>query len=256
MLTGVDRLASIDAFGAWLRAHPRFVAGCDFPFGLPRAFVAAQGWACGGEPCVWPAMVRRAAALSRAELVDRCRAFVAPRPAGARFAHRRTDGPAGSSPSMKWVNPPVVLMFHAGAPVLLEAGVDLPCLNAGDPMRVALEAYPGMLARDVLGRRSYKADDRRRDDAARRTNRRALVEALVLGRHRSGIALAIDDASAEAMIAESSADTLDAAICAVQAAWGWQRRARRHGLPHDVDPCEGWIVGAPEGAPAARAGVA
>ena len=48
---------------------------------------------------------------------------------------------------MKWVNPPVVLMLHAGAPRLLAANVTLPGLHRGDPSRIALEAYPGMLAR-------------------------------------------------------------------------------------------------------------
>ena len=34
---------------------------------------------------------------------------------------------------MKWVNPPVVLMLHAGAPRLLAAGVTIPGLCRGDP---------------------------------------------------------------------------------------------------------------------------
>jgi hypothetical protein len=36
---------------------------------------------------------------------------------------------------------------------------------------------------------------------------------------------------------------LDAVLCAVLAAWGWQRRDANYGLPaHDA--LEGWIVGA------------
>lgn len=61
---------------------------------------------------------------------------------------------------MKWVNPPVAFMLHAGVPRLLEAGVVLPGLHepgatatAGNEdgttaRRVALEAYPGLLARE------------------------------------------------------------------------------------------------------------
>ena len=45
---------------------------------------------------------------------------------GGKFAHRATDGPAGSSPSMKWVNPPVAFMLHAGVPLLIDAA------SAGD----------------------------------------------------------------------------------------------------------------------------
>ena len=48
--------------------------------------------------------------------------------------------PAGSSPSMKWVNPPVAYMLHAGVPLLMGAGLHLPSLHAGDASRVALDA--------------------------------------------------------------------------------------------------------------------
>ena len=61
---------------------------------------------------------------------------------------------------MKWVNPPVAYMLHAAVPLLLEAGVHIPGLHEGDPQRVALEAYPGLLARELIGRRSYKSDDK------------------------------------------------------------------------------------------------
>ena len=246
-LEGFDRLDTLAAFDRWLaaddaspaRASP-WVAGCDFPFGLPRDFLAAQGW-----DRDWAGSIAAVAALSRADLVERCRAFCAARPMGARFAHRATDRPAGSSPSMKWVNPPVVLMLHAGATRLAAAGVDLPGLRRGDPSRVALEAYPGMLARELLGRRSYKNDDPRRDDAGRREARTTLVSRLRRGDHRLAIPVTLDEAQVDALVAESSADSLDAVICAVQAAWGWQRRDRRYGLPDAIDPLEGWIVSAP-----------
>lgn len=246
-LEGFDRLDTLAAFDRWLAADDAsparastWVAGCDFPFGLPRDFLAAQGW-----DRDWAGSIAAVAALSRADLVDRCRAFCAARPMGARFAHRATDRPAGSSPSMKWVNPPVVLMLHAGATRLAAAGVDLPGLRRGDPSRVALEAYPGMLARELLGRRSYKNDDPRRDDAGRREARATLVSRLRRGDHRLAIPVTLDEAQVDALVAESSADSLDAVICAVQAAWGWQRRDRRYGLPDAIDPLEGWIVSAP-----------
>ena len=89
-------------------------------------------------------------ALSREQIRDAFAAFCAARPVGGKFAHRATDGPAGSSPSMKWVNPPVAYMLHADLPLLLDAGVYLPGLmppGTGDAQRVALESYPGLLAR-------------------------------------------------------------------------------------------------------------
>ena len=241
------RLPTLDAFEQWLATPDTWVAGFDFPFGLPRPFLQAQGWGVSADPSAphpaWAEVTARVAALSRPELLARCRAWAHPRPAGAKFAHRATDRPAGSSPSMKWVNPPVVLMLHAGAPRLLAAGVTIAGLHRGDPSRIALEAYPGMLARQVTGRVSYKSDDPRRDDAGRRRAREAIVAALASGSHP--MALAVDFATGlrEPCLDDASGDTLDAVLCAVQAGWGWRRRDRNYGLPSDLDRLEGWIVG-------------
>ena len=46
------------------------------------------------------------------------------------------------------------------------------------------------------------------------------------------------------LLDDASGDSVDAVICAVQAAWGWRRRRRNFGLPEGVESCEGWIVSA------------
>jgi len=159
VLTGLQRFATLDAWGEWLRATPDWVGGFDFPFGLPRELVEHLRW-----PTTWHALITHYASLSRAEIRDTFAAFCAARPVGGKFAHRATDLPAGSSPSMKWVNPPVAYMLHAGVPRLLAAGACIPGLHddgrrGHHAHRVALEAYPGLLARELIGRRSYKSDD-------------------------------------------------------------------------------------------------
>ena len=186
--------------------------------------------------------MRHYAQMSRAEVRNTFAAFCAARPAGGKFAHRATDGPAGSSPSMKWVNPPVAYMLHAGVPLLMDAGVDLPGLHAGDPARIALEGYPGLLAREVLGARSYKSDARARQTVERQTARRDLVDALRAGRTRLGLRLCTTEAQRDVLIDDASADRLDAVLCLMQAAWASTRA--RYGLPENVDPIEGWIVSA------------
>ncbi len=241
-----ERLPSLDAFERWLRGPGPWIAGCDFPFGLPRPFLLAQDWGVLPDPAApqpsWAAITARVASLSRVELVERCRAWTLPRPVGAKFAHRITDGPSGSSPSMKWVNPPVVLMLHAGAPRLLAAGVTIPGLVDGDPARVALEAYPGMLARQLVGRVSYKTDDLRKDDDRRRRARESIVAALEAG--CMGMQVSFGPGLREPCVADATADTLDGVLCAVQAAWGWRRRGDHYGLPKEMDRLEGWTVGA------------
>lgn len=234
------RLPSLEAFGDWLARPGQWVGAFDFPFGLPRELVQTLGW-----PTQWHACMQHYAAQSRAELRARFAAFCAARPAGGKFAHRATDGPAGASPSMKWVNPPVAYMLHAGVPRLLAAGVHLPGLHPGDPARVALEAYPGLLAREILGRRSYKSDDAARQTGERLLARKDLLTALEQGRTRLGLALRPRAALRETLVADARGDTLDAALCLVQAAWSWRAHAAGApcwGLPADLDPLEGWIA--------------
>ena len=234
-LQRVDALHDFAAFEALLCTPGPWVGGFDFPFGLPRELVEALGW-----PRPWPALMHHYAGLSRMQIRDTFAAFCAARPAGRKFAHRACDGPAGSSPSMKWVNPPVAYMLHAGVPRLIGAGVHLPTLHDGDASRVALEAYPGLLARELIGMRSYKSDDRARQTPERLIARKDLLDALEQGRTRLGLRVRLTHAQRDALAADASGDRLDAVLCLMQAAWATQRSG--WGLPADVDPVEGWIV--------------
>jgi hypothetical protein len=188
----------------------------------------------------WLPLMRHYAGLSRDEIRTRFAAFCDARPVGAKFAHRAADGPAGSSPSMKWVNPPVAYMLHAGVPLLIDAGVDLPGLHPGDAQRVALEGYPGLLARELIGRRSYKADDKARQTPDRLIARKDLLDALEQGRSRLGMRLRLSHAQRDALVADASGDRLDAVLCLMQAAWAAGQVG--FGRPADADPLEGWIV--------------
>jgi hypothetical protein len=237
---------SLPSWQDWLTHSGPWIGGFDFPFGLPRAFVRdGLRWPIEAHT-PWPAITRRLAALSRPELIAHCKAWCDARPAGSKFAHRATDVPAGSSPSMKWVNPPVVLMLHAGAPALLACGATVPGLHEDgtDPTRIALEAYPGLLARSVLGRTSYKSDDpSRRLDPQRRAARERLVASLEWGAHLFQLPVNFADGR-DSCLEDAGADRLDAVLCLAQAAWAAQQRASRWGLPADFDAMEGWIVGA------------
>jgi hypothetical protein len=147
---------------------------------------------------------------------------------------------------MKWVNPPVAFMLHAGVAALRAAGVDMPALHAGDPARVALEGYPGLVARALIGRRSYKSDTRANQTSERLIARKDLVDALEQGRWR-GVRLRLTHAQRDALVADPQGDVLDAAMCLVLAAWAHGQP--RHGAPEPLDALEGWIVGAHEPAP-------
>jgi hypothetical protein len=239
LITRLQTLADLRAYADLVQRPGPWIAAFDLPFGLPRELVEQLGW-----PTDWPGLIAHFAALPRPAIRDRFKAFCATRPVGAKFAHRACDRPAGSSPSMKWVNPPVAWMLHAGVPPLLKAGVRVPRLHeGGDPARIALEAYPGLLARVAIGHRPYKSDDRSRQTPQRREARADLVDALTAGAIPGlGLRLACDAAMRDALIEDPRGDALDAALCLMQA--GYAARRDDLGMPAQVDPIEGWIVGA------------
>ncbi len=252
-LTALESLATLQAYANWLAADRAWVCGFDFPFGLPRELVEHLGW-----PLQWLACMRHYAGLSRADIRQAFAAFCDARPAGGKFAHRATDRPAGSSPSMKWVNPPVAFMMHAGVPPLIEAGISLPGLYqpgapapGGAVLRVGLEAYPGLLARELLGpegqRRSYKSDDKSKQTDDRLIARKDILTALENGQTRLGLRIRLSHAQRDALVDDASGDSIDAVLCLVQAAWAQAQHEQGHpcyGLPPGLDPLEGWILSA------------
>jgi Protein of unknown function (DUF429) len=239
-LSKLEQIQTLDGFSAWLKQATNWVGAFDLPFGLPRELVETLCW-----PTDWKACIDHYASLSREEIRTTFKTFCDARPVGGKFAHRATDLPAGSSPSMKWVNPPVAYMLHAGAPRLLEAGVHLPVLHAGDEKRVALEGYPGLLAREILKSRSYKSDDKAKQTPERLIARKDLVTQLELGQTRLNLRLKLTHAQRDALIDDASGDSLDAVLCMLQAAWALQQHekgAKNYGLPAKTDALEGWII--------------
>ena len=244
VVESLERLQSLGAFTAALQSRSDWTGGFDLPFGLPRELIAHLGW-----PTRWEDCIAHYAALSRPQIRAQFAAFCDSRPTGGKFAHRATDGPAGSSPSMKWINPPVAYMLHAGVPAILEAGAHFPGLQMPDKAarRIALEAYPGMLAREVLGTQSYKSDDKAKHTPERLIARKDLINALELGQTRWGVRLKLSHAQRDALAQDASGDALDAVLCLVQAAWAQAAHAQGHalyGLPEAMDSLEGWILGA------------
>jgi Protein of unknown function (DUF429) len=240
LLSKLERIQTLDGFSAWLKQPADWVGAFDLPFGLPRELVETVGW-----PTDWKACIDHYASLSRDEIRTTFKAFCDARPVGGKFAHRTTDVPAGSSPSMKWVNPPVAYMLHAGVPRLLEAGVHMPALHVGDEKRVALEGYPGLLAREILKNRSYKSDDKAKQTPERLIARKDLVTQLELGQTRLNLRLKLTHAQRDALIDDASGDSLDAVLCMLQAAWALQQHekgVKNYGLPAKIDPLEGWIL--------------
>jgi hypothetical protein len=238
----VERLTSLAAFEALLERPGPWVAAMDFPFAQPRRLVAALGW-----PASWEQYVARVDGMTIGEFVAAIDAYRATRPPGDRHHMRLCDSLCHAVSPMMIYGVPVGRMFFQGAPRLLRSGVSVvPCRPRDDP-RVALEAYPRLVASRWIGRASYKSDDRSRQTEARRQARaaildglRSLGEAASAGQDGYGIAVHVGPAQVAEALGDGSGDTLDALLAAVQAAWA--ARQPNFGVPAGVDPGEGWVA--------------
>jgi methyl coenzyme M reductase subunit C-like uncharacterized protein (methanogenesis marker protein 7) len=72
-------------------------------------------------------------------------------------------------------------MFFEGAPRLVRSGVTIPALQSGDPERIVVEAYPGVLARQLIGRTGYKTDNLRKQTETQHQIRRAMLDHILNG---------------------------------------------------------------------------
>jgi hypothetical protein len=154
---------------------------------------------------------------------------------------------------MKWINPPVAIMLHAGSGALLNADVTIPgCYQSRSDdvgkARIALEAYPGWLARNIIGARSYKTDDVAKQNDARKQARAELIEHLFT-QATLGVQLAIPEHFKQRLLNDVKGDELDAILCCIHAVAAWRQDAEDtpYGFPPDIDPVEGWIAAVPWG---------
>jgi hypothetical protein len=231
----LERIETLPAFEDWLRHPGPWIAGFDFPFTQSRRFIDNMGW-----PRDWPALADHVGTLSRPAFRAVLEDYKRDRPPGDREHARLFEAGAGAASPQKLYGVPVALMFLEGVPRLRRAGLSVPGLAVGDPDRVAYEAYPGVAARDLIGRTSYKTEARARRTPALLAARQAILEALTGEGGRARFGLRVE---APAWLADDAGgDPLDALICAVQAAWAHRALAAHPEMLDRVDPVEGWIA--------------
>lgn len=212
-----------------------WVAGLDFPFGQPRRLIEAIGW-----PTTWLEYVTHASSLGRAGFRSALDAYRVVRAAGDKEHRRSFDVMAGSISPQKLYGVPVGLMFFEGAQRVALSGAAVPGLLDGDPSRVVFEVYPGVAARNLIGRRSYKNDARQKQTAEQRDARLRIHRELTGG---PGHEIYGFEIHAPADLCEDpSADDLDALLCGVQAAWAWRNLDACLAELSSHPPHEGWIA--------------
>ena len=205
-------------------------------FALPTQCAVCRGW--GRERICAPCRRRFTPAVARCE---RCALQV---PQGAAVCGACLKAPPPFDATLvawdyghPWDRLIGQFKFHAALDLALPFARSL-----ADAWRASGSAHPGLLARELLGARSYKSDDTARQTPERLIARKELVDALEQGRTRLDVRLRLSAAQRDELAADASGDRLDAVLCLVQAAWA--SVSPHHGLPLNVDPLEGWIVSA------------
>lgn len=223
----------IDTAGDWL-------AGIDFPFGLPRKLVTNLGW-----PQSWEGYVQKVSEMKKGAFGNVLCNYRAGRERGDKQHKRETDKLAGSCSPMMWYGIPVGKMLFEGAPRLLRSKSSVlpfrePLISRG----VVVEAYPALVARKIIARRSYKSDSKRKQTEDRKAASEEIAENLnsVGLRAHYGFGVGITAQPLTALSQDGSGDRLDALLCAMQAAWAYTRKDRDFGFPAGCDRLEGWIV--------------
>lgn len=236
-LTDLRHFTDFGQFEAFLHTPGPWLAGFDFPFSQPRPLIEALDW-----PQTWADAVQHIAALGKSGFEAEIKCYRDSQPPGKKHLRRITDIPANAISPMMLAGVPVGKMFFQGAPRLLAAGLSiLPCHPTIDS-RLAFEAYPALVARKLIGPRSYKSDTRRKQTPSRAAARRDLLAALrseALPQHY-GLTLRLDNTQAATLAADPTSDSLDALLCAIQTAWAASQPG--YGLPPHADPLEGWII--------------
>jgi hypothetical protein len=206
-------------FEAFLRTDGPWLAGMDFPLGLPDAFCDRVGW-----PDV-PTMQAAVRAMSREEWKE----FVLAHPPRE---SRPDDVRLGGASPLNVVNPPVGLMFYEGARRLWDAGVSLPGIAEGDPQRRAVEVYPGAVAAKILPRdarqlksRPYKGNPKGVTADERRQHREQILAALPEFARLIGLEVEWSEATRTLACADDAGDVLDGLIAAMVAAWAVDQRS-------------------------------
>ncbi|PIQ97483.1 MAG: hypothetical protein COV67_03915 [Nitrospinae bacterium CG11_big_fil_rev_8_21_14_0_20_56_8] len=240
VIEGVEHLTRMDDFEALLNRPRPWFAGIDCPLGLPIQFLKEIEMVTG-----WADYVGQIASWGKSTFEGRIESYRNKHGAGEKHPYRLTDSLAHAKSPLTLHGTPVGKMFFEATPRLLSAGITvLPFLN-GDDKRVIVESYPSLIGRRFAG--AYKESRPSSLSGALKTARQAILNGIQLRgmADEFGFQVQLPHDLAETALEDPSGDTLDAILCAIQAAWAFAARNPLHGIPnahHPLIQLEGWIV--------------
>jgi signal transduction histidine kinase len=237
-LQKLHTLVSFDEFEHFLKQKGPWIAGVDFPFGLPGAFLSTLGL-----PHDWGKYVQALTRHPRSAFEKKIKTFKSKHSSPYKEPLRFTDILASAQSPLKLVNAPVAKMFFEGSGRMLKSGASiLPC-HPKKRNRILLEAYPALVARRFAG--PYKNETK--DTPSKKSARKKIISGIFSSDFKAefGFTVKIENSLKKEMQADFKGDFLDALLCSLQAAWACQQGKPNYGIPagsKNLTQSEGWIV--------------
>lgn len=236
-IEGIELWDSFTGFESFLTQPGPWTAAVDFPIGQPRRLVKALDW-----PESWEEYVKLVGQMSKTEFVELIGDYRSKQPPGDKQHLRLTDKLSGSCSPMMLYGVPVGKMFFEGAPRLERAGVSVQPCRPNKSGRVVIEGYPALVARRLIGKNSYKSE--RVKQVSHQAARQQLIKRFKTRNLKDayGLSLRLAGKLIECAVGDAKGDTLDAILCAVQAASFALKNKSTSSIPEHADPLEGWIA--------------
>lgn len=234
----IETWPSFAGFEALLHRSGVWVAGFDFPFGLPEKFLRNLDW-----PLRWQDYVGHIQSKGKQAFEAALNDYRRGRAAGDREHLRETDTIVRAISPQKLYGVPVAKMFFEGAGRLCDAPINVWPLRNEKHNATVIEAYPGYLVRQLIGRVSYKHDGNVTDATERRLNREHIVEALtaVKPAERFGFEIHLQATLRDRCVDDHRGDVLDAVLAAVHAARWLREPPQDEPITDSAIITEGWI---------------
>ena len=243
-LLTLNRLPTFEDFEITLNQKGPWVMALDFPFSLPEKYLMDTSL-----PGEWEQYIPLLCSEAPERFLQRIREYRTRQPQGQKYHFRATDKIVKSCSPMMIDYTPVGRMFYQGAIRLLKSGVSVLPFQPIHSDRITLEGYPALLARAALraarysGKTSYKSDTKNKQSSTHQQVRHQIVESIA-GQHlKAALGFTVDlNALSEKLIQDPTGDSLDAVLCAIQAAWAYTQRDQHYGIPQTEIAREGWII--------------
>lgn len=237
-LNDIKNLETFNQFNEFLANEAEWITGMDFPFGQPKELI--DHWEL---PPSWKDYVEAIDKMGKDKFESKLNEYCQKQPKGHKHLKRYSDKLAKSISPMNIIKPPVGKMFFEGARRLLNSRVSiLPCHKNGSK-KIVVEAYPKLVATKFISTQKYKDDNKNKDTSQQIQARKKIINMLRSGYIIScyGFDVILKDDFAVKMMTDSTGDSLDAFLCAIQAGWAYEQRECGYGIPEGFE-LEGWIV--------------